>query len=275
MKKIALFVLLVASLFVLAPKSRAQDFNFEKAYQDYIFTQSNYADSFKAYQNAKDAYQKNSTLSLKEDARVKTLSMLKSRDELYKVYLTALRMKINETKGLTTDEKVKQFERIDNEVAWFTSHQKNYSDSDSLENLFSRSKEVEDHYKLDTERRIYDALFNISLGEIIGLRLDHADTYTKVTKEIDQAVTDGKVRIDPFNRWFTDIENTTNEIKNQEDAAKTQIDRIYTEGYSQPATVFRTSGKPLGLAKDALLTLNSYLEELLTSFNSNLNGTAN
>ncbi len=270
MKKTALAI--IFSLIILASiginRLNAQDFNFDKAYQDYIFTQSRYSESFSAYTKARDTYEKNQTLTLKEDARIKTLEMLRMRDELLKVYLTALRIKLVEVGGLTQTEKETQFERIDSEVIWYKDHKEQYKDTDPLEILFSKSKNTQDRYKLDTERKIYDALFSASLGEVINLRLKHEEVYSGIRKEIDSKVTEGKVRIDPFNRWFTDIEGVIEQLKGQEDKAKKQILKIYTEGNNNPASVFKTSIVPFETSRTLLSTLNGFLEELLTAFNS-------
>lgn len=272
MKKTALAI--VFSVLILTSiglkTSFSQDFNFDKAYQDYIFTQSRYSEAFSDYTKARDAYQKNQTLTLKEEARLKTLEMLRRRDELLKVYLTALRIKLVEVGGLTQAEKETQFGRLDSEVAWYKDHKEAYKDSDPLETLFSKSKGAKDHYDLDTSRKIYDALFNVSLGEVTDLRLKHEEAYAGIRREIDAKVAEGKVRIDPFNRWFTDIEGVIGQLKGEEDKAKKQIVKIYTEGYTNPASVFKTSIIPFETSKNLLSTLNGFLEELLTSFNSTL-----
>ena len=270
MKKTALAIVIAFAIFTSfgLKTSNSQEFTFEKSYQDYIFTQSRYSESFSTYQKARDAYLKNQTLTLKEEARKKTLEMLRNRDELLRVYLTALRVKIVEVGGLTQAEKEIVLAKLDSEVIYYKDHKEGYKDSDTLETLFSRSKESENRYKLDSGRKIYEALFNTSLGEVVDSRLKHQEAYTSIRGEIDTKVAEGKVRIDPFNRWFTDIEGVVGELKIQEDKAKTAILKLYADGSTNPASVFKTSIVPFEKSKDLLSTINRFLEELLTSFNS-------
>src|SRR6185369_830750 len=75
----------------------AQTFDAAKAYQDYQYSLDVYNQANTDFEDAKDFYLTNKTLTLKEDARKKLLVMLRSRDQLEIVYLTALRMKILET----------------------------------------------------------------------------------------------------------------------------------------------------------------------------------
>src|SRR6185369_840172 len=100
MKKITffLFFYLLINLFTYSVV-KAQDFTAQKAFQDYQYQLSKYQTSSAEYADAKTFYKKNPTLQLQEEARKKTLTMLKDRDQLLIVYLTALRLQIKETTG--------------------------------------------------------------------------------------------------------------------------------------------------------------------------------
>ena len=266
MKRATLTALVFSTLyFVLGTSIRAQSFDFNKAYQDYQYTLSVYNQSYTDYQDARDFYSKNPTLTLKEDARKKTLTMLRDRDELMKVYLTALRMKLVETQGLTVDDKNNIFGKIDTEVAWYESHKTTYLDSDPLENLFGKSDESESRYKTNTSPVAYEALFYISLGTEQGLRSTQEDIYKNLRTIIDQDVAAGKYDINPFNRWFTDIESVVQEIKRSEDKAKSGIQKMHDQNYIQPVSVFNASISPLNSSIDLLTRLNRFLIEVTTS----------
>ena len=67
-------LLLVVSWFIsffLVSSAQAQEFDFTKAYQDYIYNQTIYEQAYSAYDEAKNSYLKNQTLTLKEEARKK------------------------------------------------------------------------------------------------------------------------------------------------------------------------------------------------------------
>ncbi len=268
-------VLLIAIAIVLSTKYFvpstvwAQTFDFNKAYQDYIYTLSVYDQSFSDYEDARDFYKKDKTLTLKEEARKKTLTMLRNRDELERVYLTALRLKIVELKGLKDEEKVNIFAKIDSEAAWYQSHKENYKDGDSLEDLFNKSDEATDRYKNTTQQIIYEALFTVSLGEVTGLRSDHERMYSDLRGIIDTGVNEGKLDINPFNRWFTDIENVISELKDNEQKAKDQIQKIYGQTYS-PKSSYDTAIATLSSSVTLLKQLNNFLIEVVNSIKNQL-----
>lgn len=265
-KKIAIFIASFILFFALGQKTiLAQDFNFDKAYQDYIFTQSQYQNAHSAYTDAKETYLKNPTLTLKEEARKKTRLMLIARDELERVYLTALRMKIFETKGVESGQKNTTLASLDSEVAWYKDHLAAYPDGEPLESLFTKSTEVETHYKTTTLPLIYNSLFQISLGQLAGFRMDQEDIYKSVRDFIQTQVDSGTMRIDPFNRWFNDIQTTVTTLKDNETKAATQVTKLNTEGNFSPSGTFKSGVGKLSTSQNLILQLNGFLLELITA----------
>lgn len=266
MQKTALTLLVLSTLFtVLGTNVRAQTFDFFRAYQDYQYSLSVYNQSFSDFQDAKDFYLKNPTLTLKEDARKKTLTMLRNRDEMMRVYLTALRMKIVETSGFDESDKNKIFGKIDPEVAWYASHKANYKDDDPLEDLFGKSSESESRYKTNTAPVAYESLFDITLGQEQGLRSSQEAIYKNLRSIIDTQVSAGKLDINPFNRWFTDIEAVIQDLKKDETEGQTQIQKMYGQYYVQPLGIYNTAIGPLDKSVNFLSQLNGFLVEVATS----------
>ena len=265
MKKTVLTIF-IAFLAILKPISaHAQDFNFKKAFEDYQFSQGNYNESFSNYQKYKDAYLKNPTLTLKEDARKKTLNMLKLRDELQKVYLTALRMRIKENAGLTENEKGALFTKIDSEVDWYLKHKGEYQDGDTLDSLFSKSGESENKNKTITTQIVHESLFYISLGDEVDLRVIQENIYKNLTDTINIGVAEGKLDINPFNRWFLDIGDVIKKLIANEGLGKTSIQKMYGQSVSSPTSAYNTSIEPLESSLKLLTQFNSFLTEVLTS----------
>lgn len=263
-KKIIVTTLLL-SLFVFVYKSTlAEELSSEKAYSDYQFLRQVYTNSSADFEDARDFYIKNETLTLKEDARKKLLKMLISRDQLELVYITALRTKIVESKGLDESSKSSVFSLIDNEVAWYKDHQLNYKDGDPLEDLFNKSKESESRYKTNTLPIIYETLFLISLGDQVSIRLDNEAEYQGLKTLVSNGVANGKLDMNPFNRWFSDIESVINTLKTNEDKAKKQISAIHSQSYS-PSSTYYSSISTLEDSVVPLSQLNNFLIEVLTS----------
>jgi hypothetical protein len=269
MKKTVLLILSFVIFLAFPFFVFAQTFNSDKAYSDYQFSLTVYYESYSSYQNSRDAFLKNQTLTLKEDARKKTLQMLRDRDQLEIVYITALRTKISETTGLNSDEKNAIFGKIDDEVNWYQIHKGNYKDDDSLETLFNKSAEAESRYKNDTGPKVYESLFLISLGTEIGIKEDQEKIYASLRAVIDSGISGGKLNMDPFNRWYTDIDSIFQNIKQNEDLARTQIQEVYTQNYSTSGS-YDTSIATLTSSKKLLSQLNDFLMEVLVSIKNQI-----
>ncbi len=265
MKKLAsvLLVYLVICIFAYS-LSHAQSFDAEKAFNDYVFTQSNYQEAYSAYQEAKAFYKKNPTLQLREEARKKTLDMLKSRDRLMVVYFTAIRMQLSETKGFTYDEKNNIFGKIDPEVLWYQNHINSYLESDDLNSLFVKSDESKNHYQNTSKPVIYETLFDISLSQEIGLKVDHETVYSSLKSYLNGQVSNGKMTLDPFNRWLNDTDAILTTLNKNEDDARKKIAASTTQSYNQSQS-YAQAVQILSANIILLNQLNNYVTEMLTT----------
>lgn len=273
MQKTALAIV-VSFLFILLGFHKiaiSEEKTFEQAYQDYVLTQQAYNNALSDYQKAKAFYTKNQTLALKEDARRKALTMLRGRDDVVLVYLTALRTKISEVGRLDQTEEDLILGKIDSELLWYRTHQNSYQDSDSIEDLFNKSKEVESRYKTNTPLIFYDALFNISLGEAVGLRKDHEEVFAQIKEVLDINMAEGKLEVDPFARWLTDIDSVIYSLGVNEATANNEMAKLYEDASPSPERTFTKAVEPFLYSTALLKQFNSYLNEFWTSINTHLN----
>lgn len=275
-KMISVFFLLVSSFFFLTSNANAQDFtpiesgfNSQKAYEDYVYTRSLYDTAYRDYEIKKDVYLKNPTLTLKEEARVATLEMLRARDDLHRVYLTAVRTKLSEIKGLTIDERGGAFSRLDSEVIWYTDHKSRYIANETVDELFRINADVEARYKTKTLPIIQDALWTISYGQEVGIRQDHETIYKTLTDFLNQKVTLGVLRIDPFNRWFLDIGATLITLQKNESTAKTNIQKLFSDKNVINST-YPKALTPLRNSITELNKLNRFTTEFLTAIENQI-----
>jgi len=259
---IVLIAILGFSIPIFLNISHAQDFNFNKAYQDYQYNLTLYDQSTSDFKNSKSAYLMNSTLALKEDLRLKALNMLVVRDTLMSVYLTMLRMKIVENKGLTNDEKNGIYSKIDPEVEWYDSDKSKYSSSDSLETLFTRNEDSKIRYQTNTVYVIDEALVYIGLGQEIDLRIQHEQIYSGLKSLIDSGISSGKLILTPFNNWFNDINTTGQQLKQNEDGVREAIVKYNDQShYNQNSCEACTD--LLSSSITPLSKFNVYLTEIL------------
>jgi len=259
--KIKVIILLILMFVVFTPAVNAQSLPFERAFQDYQYNRSVYDQSYNEFDNAKNAYLANQTLRLKEEAKQKALSMLRNRDQLLVVYLTALRANISELSGLEGPTRDTIYTKLDAEVAWHANHKTNYKDDDSLENLFVKADEAKEQYKNHTLLTIDEALFDITLGKQKTLRQEHEQLYAKLRGLIDVGVAAGKLTLNPFSHWLTDIDSTIQLLKANEAKGAAQIQQIYSQTYS-PEGAYDTAVVTLSLSMKPLEQLNQFLTEI-------------
>ena len=247
----------------------AQVFDAQKSYSDYQYQLSIYQQDYSDFQDAKTFYLSNPTLQLKEAARQKTLKMLKDRDQLMVVYLTAIRIHILGATGFDDNQKGAIFGKIDTEVAWYQSHILNYLDSDELVDLFNKSDESKSRYETNTTPIIDEGLFDIGLSQEIGIRLTHQQIYSDLKDYINNQVAAGKLKIDPFNRWLNDTDAVLRQLQVNETSAATKIQGLYGQNYGIAST-YNDSIQILALSISPLSQLNSYLTEMLASIQNQM-----
>jgi len=269
MKK-AVLILSFALVFLFTPRPvSAQTFDAAKAFSDYQYQLTVYQQDYSGFQEAKTFYLGNPTLQLKEVARQKTIKMLKGRDNLMSVYLTALRMQILETKGFDDSRKNAIFGKIDSEVDWYKNHINVYLDSDQLVDLFNKSDESRSRYETNTLPIIDESLFDIGQSQEIGLRVSHQEIYSDLKNFINEQVASGKLRIDPFNRWFNDIEAVSELLKKNESEGTAKIQTIYSHNYGIEAAY----DDAVGILTSSIIPitqLNNYLTEMLASIQNQM-----
>lgn len=264
MKKFALFAVFIFIFVIMSvARIKAQALTFDRAYQDYQFNLTAYDNAYSDYQDSVNAYKDNQTLALKETARQKTLSMLRDRDKLMAVYLTMLRTGILEQSGLSGDDKNNIFSKIDPEVTFYLNHQTQYNDGDNTDTLFSKSSQSENQYKDKTSLIVQEALYDISLGQVEGLRLEHESVYSTLKSIIDDGVAKGTLKLDPFNRWLTDIDATDQKLRQNESTSKTQIAQVYSQSYS----ILGGYNTAIETLTDSIIPLGQYNEFLTEVLN--------
>lgn len=224
-----LFLVILTSIFLLAaPVSFAQNFDYNRAYSDYVFNTDLYNKAYAEYELARAQYMSTQTLAAKGQAQDATLKMLQGRDEMIKTYLTAIRLRIGETGGIPTTEQNLRYTQIDREVSWWNSHKSRLSSAGSLEDLMEDSEEAEEHYG-ETEYAFYQ-----SLGTILFGRLD------KERSELQKLVSDLKIKVEEIKnaknkdtqkieRWLIEVDNRIERSRSKVAEARSIMTKMKVE----------------------------------------------
>lgn len=205
MKKIFLSILALAFLSVPSV-SFAQNFDYNRAYSDYVFNTDLYNKSYAEYELARAAYMSTQTLAAKGQAQDATLKMLQNRDEMIKTYLTAIRLRIGETGGIAGTDQNLRYTQIDREVSWWNSHKARLSSAGTLEDLIEDSEEAEDHYG-ETEYAFYQGLSTILFGKLDKERGDLQKIVTDLKLKVEEIKNAKNKDTQKIERWIIEVDN--------------------------------------------------------------------
>jgi hypothetical protein len=259
--KLVLFTI-VTLLFVYTSFSVAQDFTFEKARQDYIFSEDNYKTKLFDFNLKKASYNKNPTLSLKEEFRLSSFEFTKSRNEYIKNYLAMLRMKTFESTGLNNDQKTKIYEKVDKEIEWFANRKNEYKKEFTLEEVIQKSKEEDNKFETETLPTIYYTLSYNSLGDSVVIKNKHLKIYEVLKNEANSLATLGRADENLFKRWFNDIERELSLISEIENLTKVASEKIIGEDKYQRQSGYEDAIEEISKVKANLYRLNGFIMEL-------------
>lgn len=264
---ISFAALLNYSIWRLNPSSlvseiSAQGLNYAKAREDYIFSQDTYNKDLFDFNFKKDAYLKNPTLSIKEEARLALYKFVNTRNDFVISYLNMVRAAVTELNGIDSKYKNEIYSLIDNEVTWYTGRKNAYSLSDSLETILEKSKVEDEKFRLGTIPNIHFSLAHHNLGQVINLKNRHLELYEKLKSESQNLVNLGRADSELFDRWFKDIDKELVTLATAENEALSAISLILGIEEYKRERAYKDSVEILEESKSSLFKLNNFIEEL-------------
>jgi len=215
---ISLFLSVIAFQRVGAQET-VEDFNYEKAYQDYIYTQNIYSKNHADYLLARGQYLQAGTLAAQTKARDATSLMLQSRDDVMTTYLTAVRLRLSESTGVTDSTKEAWYTRVDNEISWYEDHKSRLPSAGTLDDLVNDSDDAVDQFDEITEGLIYEGLTTITIGKVVTFRDQVTDILERLKTKIAEVKANGDIDTTIIDRWVLETENKlTRSIEKQVEA---------------------------------------------------------
>ena len=206
----------------------AQEFDYSKAYQDFSYNLSLHDQQKSIYQKARSEYLQFDTLVSKETIKQETSKLLLIRDEVVKAYLTSLRMKVRELKGLTDSEKEGFYTRIDGEYKFFEEHKNKLSSAGSLDDLVDDSDEAFERYDKSSKIVIYYSLIGIASGKNSFLRNEIEKQISELKTKISEIRSNGDKDVSSMERSITDLENKIARSKEKDNSALNMVNQIKT-----------------------------------------------
>lgn len=236
--------------------------SYQKAFQDYTYTRDVYNQKLADFNKKKNAYLKNRTLSLKEEARLSLYDFLVARNDYIISYITSLRSRTVESQGLTGEQKTSNIDKIDTQVRWYQEHKNVFGKENSLEELLSKSAEEDTQWQQATSPSMYFVLSYLTLGDTIDLRSQNVNIYNNLKNEADTLISLGRADSSLFERWFKDIEGEITNNKSIEEKTIKAINKMTAAQVSSQKRSFNETLSVLKPAKTSLLKLNNFIYEL-------------
>ncbi|MCJ7793137.1 MAG: hypothetical protein MUP45_04120 [Candidatus Marinimicrobia bacterium] len=199
-----IFLFFLAVTAILAQNEDKFDFN--RANEDYLYTYGTYRQAHNEYVTAREQFLTYQTLTAKTLALEQTLNMLQKRDETLRTYLTALRMKMAETTGISNYKQNTHYLKLDAEVSWYVEHRDSLTSAGTLEDLVELSEEAEEEHG-KTEVLSYQALGLILDGKEEFLKSQIGEQIHLLQEKLKEIKEKGDKDTTKAERWLLEAEN--------------------------------------------------------------------
>lgn len=266
MKKLSIFLFLFF-FFLSVSSTYAQDFNFQKAYEDYLFNFNKYRQSYSEYLTAREAHLSYNTLTSKNNAQEKTLKLLQDENEVVRTYLTALRLKLAETTGISNYEENVIYLKLDKEVSWYLNQRDKLMAAINLEDLVALGKESKENYQA-TDILSYQALGSVLAGKEINFRNRLNEQIILIKEKLGEIRQKGDKQTVKAERWLLETENLLIKSQEKEFEAQQKLaqlktgDRYKNKTYNEAQYLFEQSHQYL---KEASNQLQEIIREIKTN----------
>ncbi len=206
-----------------------EEFDFERAYQDYVFTLDVYNGVHSEYLLAKAQYDQAGTLVAQTKAQEATTKMLSARDDVVLTYMTAVRMRLLEAEGVSDITKNGLFARIDSEVAWFRDHKGRIPSAGTLKDLQEDSEEASKRFGELTQTIAYEVLATVPFGKLSLMRTAGSGILSDINNKVFQIRVNGDKDTAIIERWSLEIESKITRSLDKEIEAQALIPNFTSE----------------------------------------------
>lgn len=263
------FILLVVSLLTFAFPGvlHSQEFDFNKAYQDYLYNSDIYQKAHADYDIARSQYLSSQTISSQTKAQEATAAMLTDRDQVLSTYLTALRMALKDAPGVDNGTKESLFSLIDAEISWYGDHKTKISSAGSLDDLVADSNEAAEQFK-QTELMIYQVLVTISIGNTTDYRERARTEINDLRTKLSEIKVNGDKNVDSIDRALTDAEDRLSRSIEKETDAQTRLSKMKSSDKNKLVSfnsIELSVGESLSYIKEANSIVKDSIRQIKTA----------
>lgn len=249
-----MFKIVLSLLFFLVfPQSCfAQEFDFQKAWADYVYTSGQYQQFHEQYLKTKQTYTTYQTLSTKNEAVNAGIIAIKSREELVRTYLVMLRMKLYEAKLSLDVGKQEKINSADILITWLEARKTKLDAVGNIDDLNSVSAEFENKHP-EIEALSYKMIGAYKAGEM-GLVIERITDLKDELKKKSSSLSDQQ-KIE-FDRSMIQIEEKISLAKTKRQQAISELEALDDKKTKSHLSVWQKS-------RSILVDCQQYLREAL------------
>lgn len=254
---------LVFLTFFFSASAAAQEFDFQKAYEDYRFQRNQYRTAHQEYLTAKNQYLTYQTLTSKTAALNKTQTLLEKRDQALETYLTALKLKLGEETSVIGYQANMLYLELDKEILFLQNHRSSLTSASTLEDLLGLSSQFEEKYPA-LEILIYRAIGEILLNKERKLGQQADELITDLGNKIQEIKSENEEESLLWERWLLEAENKTVRANEKQKASQLTLQNFdqkkgLEEQFSQAQILIKESHQYL---KEAVFYLAEIIREI-------------
>jgi len=199
-------LLLVFSILFYPGVSYAQEFNFERAYNDYIFTMDVYEKARSRYILERARYFQSRTLTSETDAIDATADFIQARNDAIVVYLRAIRVKVDEVEEFDAQTRARLQTRLDDEIKWHLDYKSRIRSAGTLEELTDDNKEAMERYFGFTEPLAFEFHTSLAADRIDPIREEFSALLNRAKAKADRIREAGDHSTANIERWIIDTD---------------------------------------------------------------------
>ncbi len=241
--------------------------DYPAAYQDYLNKTGVYLSTYDNYLTARATYFASGSLDSQQKAMAATLKFLQTRDDVMTSYLTALKLKLQTSQGISANDLNSQSSQIDTQVSWYVSHNTRLSSAGSLSDLVSDSDEAKNEFNNLTQLTVYMSLITLGKGTNLYIRNELTSEISLVQTKLDEIKANQDKDVSSEERFLVDVQNKLDRSQAKDSDAANLINSVNPNS-QQIYSAFQNAQSDLTDSNLYLKEANQGLLQIITQIKS-------
>lgn len=261
------FIVFLSTNLILAQSPTPTGNAYAVAYQDYINKTGIYQVAHGNYLTARANYLSSQSLDSQDKAMKATLAMLQARDQATISYLTAVKIKVQTTQGVSQIDENSLQAQLDNEIGWYSAHNTKLPSAGSLSDLVSDSDDAKAELNGPTLIVVYNAIVTLGIGNNTYIRGELNNEISTLRAKIDEIKANQDKDVSSIERSLIDVQNKIDRSQSKDNDAKSLINGVKPTD-TQKDNNFQDAQSDISNSNSYLKEANQGLLQIITQIKS-------